>query len=242
MYGTTFGNSPLVFGAFPSLHSGCATIEMLFLSWLCPKLRPYCVLHVMWMWFSTMYLAHHYLIDLVGGSIYATLSFFFFRRYLPAIRPGCLTRLDYIDIKVSVKKSVGTFVRSIEMEWFMDTLNMHQADDTEALLMKEEETTSVASPLMNHFNGDEEMEDSFIVTDTSDQDEEEQDSANTDDHIPLQAVRKSSSPPMAICTGGGLTVPSTSSSPTCSGPPSPLTPRSSHSDMYHLNNEYKVHH
>jgi hypothetical protein len=230
IYGTTFGNSPLVFGAFPSLHSGCATIEMLFLSWLCPTLRPYCVFHVMWMWFATMYLTHHYLIDLVGGSIYSTLAFFFFRRYLPIILPGCLTRLDYIDAKVPVKRSIGNFVRSIEMERFVDTLSMREADDSEAhLIMKE----TSGSRNMKRF-GEDEFDGVFVVSDSSDQ----EGSTNAYDHIPLHAVRKA--PPVMINTGG-LSVPSTSTSPTCSGPPSPLTPRSSHSDMF-LQNEYKLLH
>ncbi|CAO3642169.1 unnamed protein product [Mucor fragilis] len=216
LYGTTFGNSPLVFGAFPSLHSGCATIEMLFLAWLCPKARPYCVFHVMWMWFATMYLTHHYLIDLVGGSIYATLAFFFFRRYLPVIRPGCLTRLDYIDSKVPVKNSFANFVRSIEMERFMDTLNMAQQDDTEAMLLKN----------VQHRAED----DSFVLTDDDDEEEEEQeDSTNSYDHVPLRAVRKEHMYIITNAASGPSSLPSTSTSPTCSDPPSPVTP---HSDVF----------
>jgi hypothetical protein len=38
-YQTTFSASPVVFGAFPSLHSGCATMEALFISHFFPKLR-----------------------------------------------------------------------------------------------------------------------------------------------------------------------------------------------------------
>src|SRR3984957_117003 len=35
-YNTAFANSPVVFGAFPSLHAGCATIEALFVSHFFP--------------------------------------------------------------------------------------------------------------------------------------------------------------------------------------------------------------
>ncbi|GME88050.1 unnamed protein product [[Candida] boidinii] len=38
MYTTTFTNSPLIFGAFPSLHSACATMDALWLSYLFPKI------------------------------------------------------------------------------------------------------------------------------------------------------------------------------------------------------------
>lgn len=111
LYGSSFGASPLVFGAFPSLHSGDATLEMLFVAYLFPKARPLCIAYVMWMWWSTMYLTHHYLIDLVGGSIYAISAFFIARRHLPAIRPNARTRLDYLGIR---KISWSAFVRSIE--------------------------------------------------------------------------------------------------------------------------------
>ncbi|KAI7895525.1 uncharacterized protein EV154DRAFT_495176 [Mucor mucedo] len=211
LYGTTFGNSPLVFGAFPSLHSGCATIEMMFLAWLCPRLRPYCVFHVLWMWFATMYLTHHYLIDLVGGSIYATVAFFFFRQYLPTIRPDCRTRLDYIDSAVPVKGTFANFCRSIEMEKFVSTLKM-RSTDVEAPLMKEIDT----------------------MEDLSDA---EEDSTNSYDHIPLLSVRKS---PLTVMMthDGSFSLPSASTSPTCSGPPSPMTPGTPHWDSY-LQHQYK---
>lgn len=179
----------------------------------------------MWMWFATMYLTHHYLIDLVGGSIYATLAFFFFHQYLPTIRPECSTRLDYIDSKVPVKHSFGNFLRSIEMEKFVATLNMRENNDAEAQLLMEE------------VNGDRDIsqygeeEDALnVLSDTSDH----EDSTNTYDHIPLYAVKKNR--PVSIFIGGSP-VPSTSTSPTCSGPPSPSTP---HSDMFH-DNDYKLH-
>lgn len=186
---------------------------MLFLSWLCPKLRPYCVFHIMWMWFATMYLTHHYLIDLVGGSIYATLAFFFFRRYLPNIRPDCRTRLDYIDSKVPIKGTFANFCRSIEMEKFVLALDMRAVDDSEAHLMKEC--------------------DNDVIADISD----EEDSTNLYSHIPLLSVRKS--PLTVIMTNDdGFSLPSASTSPTCSGPPSPMTPGTPHFDSY-FQHQYK---
>jgi inositol phosphorylceramide synthase catalytic subunit len=69
MYTTTFTASPQVFGAFPSLHSGNATLEALFLSNLFPRLTPLFIAYTMWLWWATMYLSHHYAIDLVAGSL-----------------------------------------------------------------------------------------------------------------------------------------------------------------------------
>ena len=111
LYGSSFGASPLVFGAFPSLHSGSATIEMAFLVYLFPKSWPIAIAYTMWMWWSTMYLTHHYLVDLVGGSIYAFSAFFIARRFLPKVRPECRTRLDYMGIK---DVSLRSFFQSIE--------------------------------------------------------------------------------------------------------------------------------
>ncbi|SJX61695.1 related to AUR1-inositol phosphorylceramide synthase [Sporisorium reilianum f. sp. reilianum] len=87
-YTLTFTGAPMVFGAFPSLHAGNATLKALFCSYFFPvvlkigRLRldarvlywSYCG----WLYFSTMYLMHHYLIDLVAGACLATFCFYFF--------------------------------------------------------------------------------------------------------------------------------------------------------------------
>lgn len=125
LYGSTFGNSPLVFGAFPSLHSGCATIEMLFVGYLFPRARPLAALYVLWMWFATMYLTHHYMIDLVGGSIYALVAFTIAYRFLPKINPAYRTRLDYLGVS---KLSIKSFFYTIEHEMNQEKLPMTVMD------------------------------------------------------------------------------------------------------------------
>ncbi|CAE6439326.1 unnamed protein product [Rhizoctonia solani] len=79
-YQTTFSASPVVFGAFPSLHSGCATMEALFISHFFPKLRRYIWGYAALLYWATMYLTHHYLIDVVGGTC---LTVFMFYCFLP---------------------------------------------------------------------------------------------------------------------------------------------------------------
>ena len=69
MYTSTFTASPLVFGAFPSLHAANATIEALFMSHVFPKLKPLFILYALWICWATMYLSHHYAVDLVAGSV-----------------------------------------------------------------------------------------------------------------------------------------------------------------------------
>lgn len=75
-YQTAFASSPVVFGAFPSLHSANATIEALFWSHFFPWTRNYAWAYAGVMYWATMYLTHHYLIDVVGGSCLATAFFY----------------------------------------------------------------------------------------------------------------------------------------------------------------------
>ncbi|THH16086.1 hypothetical protein EW146_g4505 [Bondarzewia mesenterica] len=77
-YTVTFSNAPVIFGAFPSLHSGCATIEALFLSHFFPHTTKYIWSYVLVLYWATMYLTHHYLIDVVGGSCLAIACFYCF--------------------------------------------------------------------------------------------------------------------------------------------------------------------
>ncbi|KAF8966089.1 inositolphosphorylceramide synthase [Flammula alnicola] len=77
-YTSGFTNSPLVFGAFPSLHAGNATLEALFLSHFFPQTTRYIWAYAGVLYWATMYLTHHYLIDVVGGACLATAFFYFF--------------------------------------------------------------------------------------------------------------------------------------------------------------------
>ncbi|KAG2359666.1 hypothetical protein BDR07DRAFT_1414548 [Suillus spraguei] len=77
-YKRTFASSPLVFGAFPSLHAAWATLEALFITALWPQYAKWAWAYAAVLYWSTMYLSHHYLIDVVGGACLATASFYFF--------------------------------------------------------------------------------------------------------------------------------------------------------------------
>ncbi|KAF4614353.1 hypothetical protein G7Y89_g15383 [Cudoniella acicularis] len=96
MYTTGFTASPLVFGAFPSLHSGNAVLEALFMSHCFPKLRPLVIGYALWMWWATMYLSHHYAVDLVAGGFLAAIAFYIAQtRFLPRIQSDKTFRWDY---------------------------------------------------------------------------------------------------------------------------------------------------
>ncbi|KAI5450934.1 Phosphatidylinositol:ceramide phosphoinositol transferase (IPC synthase) [Naganishia albida] len=77
-YTNTFGNAPLVFGAFPSLHAGTSTMEALFLTYFFPKYAPFYWAYAGTLYWATMYLTHHYLVDVVGGGCLALACFYYF--------------------------------------------------------------------------------------------------------------------------------------------------------------------
>lgn len=109
LYTSTFTASPMVFGAFPSLHSGSATIEALFMAHTFPRLKPLFIFYVSWLWWATMYLSHHYAIDLVGGSILSISIYYLFRRFLPRLQPGKLFRWDYDYLEYGEAKELDDY-------------------------------------------------------------------------------------------------------------------------------------
>ena len=100
VYTKGFSNSSVIFGAFPSLHSGCATMEALFFSYCFPKLTPLFITYVCWLWWSTMYLTHHYFVDLVMGSVLSYVIFQYTKYYhLPIVDRTLFCRWSYGSIE-----------------------------------------------------------------------------------------------------------------------------------------------
>jgi len=95
-YYTTFTGNPLPWGAWPSLHSGFASYSALFLSYLYPKYTPIFFLYVAWIWWATMYLGHHYLVDVLGGFVYAFVCAMGSIIYLQIKKPQ---HKDYTELK-----------------------------------------------------------------------------------------------------------------------------------------------
>lgn len=101
LYSSNFSNAPLVFGAFPSLHSACAVVQVLFLSYVFPKVTPFLIGYALWIWWATMYLTHHYFIDLIAGAILSSIIFFVAKRnFLPKMQNDKESRwaYDYIEM------------------------------------------------------------------------------------------------------------------------------------------------
>lgn len=96
MYTTSFTTAPLPFGAFPSLHAADAILEALFMQYCFPRFRPVFIFYAVWISWSTMYLNHHYAIDLVGGGILAALAYYISRtKFLPRPQLDKTTRWEY---------------------------------------------------------------------------------------------------------------------------------------------------
>ncbi|RPA80452.1 aureobasidin resistance protein Aur1 [Ascobolus immersus RN42] len=96
LYTTNFTNSPVPFGAMPSLHAGTATMHALFLGHIFPKFKYFFYAYVMWIWWATMYLQHHYAVDLIAGSALAVIIYHIAKkRFMTRIQPGKTWRWDY---------------------------------------------------------------------------------------------------------------------------------------------------
>jgi hypothetical protein len=85
IYQNAFKASPLVFGAFPSLHGAFSCCCFLFVARYSRKGAFMLGLYVLWQWLSTMYLRHHWRIDLLGGLVYSAFVFSIFYRSLVPI-------------------------------------------------------------------------------------------------------------------------------------------------------------
>lgn len=107
LYTTNFSSAPVPFGAFPSLHAGFAVLEALFMSHAFPQFRVFFVVYCGWIWWSTMYLAHHYAIDLVGGGLLAACFFYSARaRWLPQRQVDKLTRWEYEYVEIGDRHQI----------------------------------------------------------------------------------------------------------------------------------------
>lgn len=107
LYTTNFTTAPLPFGAFPSLHAANAVLEALFMSHAFPQFRTFFIIYAGWVWWATMYLSHHYAIDLVGGGLIAAAFFYTSRaRWLPQRQTDKLTRWEYEYVEIGNRHQI----------------------------------------------------------------------------------------------------------------------------------------
>ncbi|KAF9356230.1 Aureobasidin resistance protein Aur1 [Mortierella sp. NVP85] len=134
MYKTTFTASPLVFGAFPSLHSGDAVLTALFLVFVFgPRAIPFAMGYAFWIWWATMYLGHHYVVDLVGGGAYAVIAFWVASFFLPSVLPPQedLESLVYGKAKKGLHHDQGEGMYRQEKQTLFHALESDDEDEDE---------------------------------------------------------------------------------------------------------------
>ncbi|KAL2068868.1 hypothetical protein VTL71DRAFT_15206 [Oculimacula yallundae] len=91
IYENAFKASPLVFGAFPSLHGAFSCCCFLFVARYSRKGTYIVGFYVLWQWFSTMYLRHHWRLDLLGGLAYSAAAYSMFYRSLQRMDKAYVT-------------------------------------------------------------------------------------------------------------------------------------------------------
>jgi len=94
-----YGNSPIVFGSFPSLHAAWPFLIAAYFShiryeetgggnrWKFSLGFFTRWGYVLWVWWAAIYLKHHYLVDLAGGALYCMLTLGFSKIFLSFIWP-----------------------------------------------------------------------------------------------------------------------------------------------------------
>lgn len=160
LYTTTFTNAPVPFGAFPSLHSGCAVMETLFLSYLFPRFAAFFWGYSFYLWWCTMYLTHHYFIDLIAG---ACLSFAIFTytkfKFLPILDEDKFCRWSYAEI---VKPDIHQMdplnnymnLNGNDEEYELENMYYHHPnndsdDDTSSLVSRNSSSSRLSVPPIN---------------------------------------------------------------------------------------------
>jgi len=71
-----YGQSPIVFGSFPSLHAAWPICIAIFIPSGFRFGKWIGFVYVGVVWWAAMYLNHHYLVDLLGGAIFTVFSYF----------------------------------------------------------------------------------------------------------------------------------------------------------------------
>ncbi|RVD84541.1 uncharacterized protein DFL_006287 [Arthrobotrys flagrans] len=116
LYTSTFTASPMVFGAFPSLHAAVATMNALFLGHIFPRGKPVFITWIVWIWWATLYLSHHYAVDLIAGSVLSAVFFYIAKaKFLPRVQMDKRWRWDYDYVEIGESESqYSYFLGSID--------------------------------------------------------------------------------------------------------------------------------
>jgi membrane-associated phospholipid phosphatase len=84
LFESIYGNSPLVFGSFPSLHAGWPFLICIYTTiFKLPFLHRFVKWgYVCWVWWAALYLKHHFMLDVLGGAVYALICIYISDKYI----------------------------------------------------------------------------------------------------------------------------------------------------------------
>lgn len=72
VFSLIYGQSPIVFGSFPSLHAAWP-FHIAFFGWKFGFVfKLFWILYIGWLWWAAIYLKHHFLIDIIGAVFYVS--------------------------------------------------------------------------------------------------------------------------------------------------------------------------
>ncbi|EMG45598.1 IPT1 Inositolphosphotransferase 1 [Candida maltosa Xu316] len=120
-----FHKSPIVFGALPSLHSAMAVMTFFFVGyysrWIGLKLLAFMFMFVQW--WATIYLDHHWRLDLLAGLMYSIFWFTIINKLVmvKSNEKFINSRLCY-DFKNGSTMGMRVF-RNTRIQWFFDPLS-----------------------------------------------------------------------------------------------------------------------
>jgi membrane-associated phospholipid phosphatase len=103
---------PDPFAAFPSLHSAYPWMIALFSFKVFKKKAIPVLIFPFGVWFSTIYLGEHYVIDVIGGVAYATIAFLLVEKLLPRLT------------QKSKSFAVGSSGVSSSVRWFYEAADI----------------------------------------------------------------------------------------------------------------------
>jgi len=82
LFSGIYGNSPIVFGSFPSLHAAWPFLIAAFSTYSSLSAYRLKWVYVFWVWWAAIYTKHHFIIDVIGGGIYAAFVMFVAKKLL----------------------------------------------------------------------------------------------------------------------------------------------------------------
>ncbi|KAK6456797.1 uncharacterized protein RJT20DRAFT_94148 [Scheffersomyces xylosifermentans] len=122
-----FHASPIVFGALPSIHSAMAVMVFFFVSyysrWTILKVFSFCF--IVLQWWATIYLDHHWRMDLIVGMFYSIISYtilYCWSRGLRKVDEDFLRARLRFDFKNGSTMGMRVF-RNTKLQNFFDPLS-----------------------------------------------------------------------------------------------------------------------